>query len=218
MSRAPGGEKELRCDQAVFAIGHSARDTMAMLYVVSLPMEQKPFAVGVRIEHPRAWIDRGRYGRFAGHPALGAADYKLSCRPAGGEGVYTFCMCPGRTVVAAASEEGGVVVNGMSAFARDAENSNSALLVGVGPEDFGSRHPLVGIAFRGVWSGRPSFLGGRDYRAPVQMVGDFLAGCPTRAWGEVQPSYEPGVTPADLRECLPEAVVLSLKAALPLLK
>lgn len=215
--QSPGGEKELRCDQAVFAIGHSARDTMAMLYEAGLPMEQKPFAVGVRIEHPRAWIDRGRYGRFAGHPALGAADYKLSCRPAGGRGVYTFCMCPGGTVVAAASEEGGVVVNGMSAFARDAENSNSALLVGVGPEDFGSRHPLAGIAFQRRLERAAFLLGGGDYRAPVQMVGDFLAGRPTRAWGEVQPSYEPGVTPADLRECLPEAVVLSLKAALPLL-
>ena len=213
--RTPSGEEEIRCDQAVLAIGHSARDTVDMLYRSGLPIEPKPFAVGVRIEHPRKWIDRGRYGRFAGHPALGAADYKLSCRPQGQRGVYTFCMCPGGTVVAAASEEGGVVVNGMSEFARDAENSNSALLVGVGPEDYGSDHPLAGIAFQRRMEQAAYRLGGGGYRAPAQRVEDFLVGRPSRAWGEVRPSYEPGVTPVDLRECLPPEVTAALQAALP---
>ena len=180
-------------------------------------MEQKPFAVGVRIEHPRRMINEARYGRFAGHPALGAADYKLSCRPAGRRGVYTFCMCPGGVVVPAASEPGGVVVNGMSEYARDAANSNSALLAGVGSEDYGDPHPLAGVAFQRRLEQAAFRLGGGDYRAPVQLAGDFCKGQPSYSLGEVVPSYQPGVVPCDLRECLPESVADSLRAALPTL-
>ena len=212
----PDGKQEIPCEQAVLAIGHSARDTLEMLHASGVAMEQKPFAVGVRIEHPRAMIDESQYGAFAGHPALGAAEYKLSCRPQGQRGVYTFCMCPGGVVIAAASEEGGVVVNGMSEYARDARNSNSALLVGVGPEDYGSDDPLAGVAFQRRIERAAFALGGGDYRAPAQLAGDFLAGRPSTRLGEVEPSYLPGVTPADLRECLPAFVCGSLRAALPL--
>ena len=211
------GTKELPCRQMVLAIGHSARDTAQMLYERGLPMEQKPFAVGVRIEHPRVMIDKSQYGSAAGHPALGAADYKLSCRPDGGRGVFTFCMCPGGVVMAAASEEGGVAVNGMSEHARDAVNSNSALLVGVEPTDFGSEQPLAGFAFQRKMEQAAYRLGGGDYRAPAQLVGDFLADKASSVLGEVQPSYQPGVTLTDLRECLPAFVTGSLKAALPML-
>lgn len=207
--------EELSCSHAVFAIGHSARDTVEMLHRRGLPMEKKPFAVGVRIEHPRAWIDRARYGAAAGHPALGAADYKLACHLKDGHGVYTFCMCPGGVVIAAASEEGGVAVNGMSEFARNAENSNSALLVGVTPEDMPGVSPLAGIALQREMEQAAYVLGGGDYRAPVQLVGDFLGDRPSVLLGDVRPSYTPGVTPADLRACLPGFVADSLKAALP---
>ena len=213
----PEGERELECAFAILAIGHSARDTLEMLCRRGLRMEQKPFAVGVRIEHPRRMIDEARYGRFAGHPALGAADYKLSCRPAGGRGVYTFCMCPGGVVVPAASEPGGVVVNGMSEYARDAANSNSALLVGVGPEDYGDPHPLAGVAFQRRLEQAAFRLGGGGYRAPAQLAGDFLRGRASSALGEVEPSYRPGTTLCDLRECLPGFVADSLRAALPAL-
>lgn len=209
------GTEELSCSHAVFAIGHSARDTVEMLYRRGIPLEKKPFAVGVRIEHPRTMIDRARYGKQAGHPALGAADYKLACHLKDGRGVYTFCMCPGGVVIAAASEEGGVAVNGMSEFARNAENSNSALLVGVSPEDMPGASPLAGIALQRQMERTAYALGGGSYRAPVQLVGDFLQDRPSAALGEVRPSYTPGVTPADLRECLPPFVAASLKAALP---
>ncbi len=213
---SPAGEAEIPCERAILAVGHSARDTMAMLCRRGLPMEQKPFAVGVRVEHPRVMIDKSQYGTAAGHPALGAADYKLSVRPAGGRGVYTFCMCPGGVVMAAASEEGGVAVNGMSEHARDARNSNSALLVGVEPPDFGDGHPLAGFAFQRQMEQAAFRLGGGDYHAPAQLVGDFLAGRGSTALGDVQPSYLPGVTLTDLRECLPSFVSQSLKEALPL--
>ncbi len=211
----PQGVQELDCDRVILAIGHSARDTFAMLYERGVPMEQKAFAVGVRIEHPRRQIDESQYGRFAGHPALGAAEYKLSCRPGNSRGVYTFCMCPGGEVVAAASEFGGLVVNGMSGHARDAENSNSALLVGVGPEDFGSDHPLAGVTFQRHLEQEAFRMGGGTYRAPVQLVEDFLHDRASRTLGEVRPSYLPGVELADLRGCLPPAVVAALQAALP---
>ena len=213
---APEGEREIPCNHVILAIGHSARDTAEMLCRRGLPMEQKPFAVGVRVEHPRTMIDKSQYGPAAGHPALGAADYKLSCRPDGGRGVYSFCMCPGGTVVAAASEEEMVAVNGMSVFARDAANSNSALLVGVEPADFGSDHPLAGFAFQREMERAAYTLGGGGYRAPAQLVGDFLADRASAGAGEVTPSYQPGVTWCDLRECLPAFVASSLKAALPL--
>ncbi len=208
--------EEIGCEQAIFAIGHSARDTFEMLYRRGVRMEQKPFAVGVRIEHPREMVDRSQYGTFAGHPALGAADYRLSVQPPGERGVYTFCMCPGGEVVAAASEEGGVVTNGMSVFARDARNSNSAVLVGVGPADFPSGHPLSGVQFQRELEQAAFRLGGGGYRAPAQLVGDFLQGCPSAAIGDVEPSYRPGVTLCDLHECLPAAVTRPLRAALPL--
>ncbi len=212
----PDGEKEFPCEHAIFAIGHSAGDTAQMLYDAGVPMQQKPFAMGVRIEHPRAMIDKSQYGAFAGHPALGAADYKLSCRPDGKRGVYTFCMCPGGEVVAAASADGQLVVNGMSAHARDAENSNSALLVGVGPEDFESEHPLSGFALQRKWEQAAFLCGGRNFHAPAQLVGDFLCDRVSVRLGDVNPSYRPGVTLCDLRACLPPIVAQSLKAALPL--
>lgn len=212
----PEGIKEIETDRVIFAIGHSARDTMAMLCERGLPMEQKPFAIGVRIEHPRTMIDRSQYGRFAGHPALGAADYKLSCRPAGLRGVYTFCMCPGGVVIAAASEKNELAVNGMSEFARDAENSNSAVLVGVGPGDYGSDHPLAGVELQRRIERAAFVLGGGGYRAPVQLVGDFLAGRVSKALGDIRPSYLPGVTLADLHECLPGFIAESLAAGLPI--
>ena len=210
------GDKEIPCRHAIFAIGHSARDTAEMLYRHGLPMEQKPFAVGVRIEHPREMIDKSQYGPAAGHPALGAADYKLSCTPDGGRGVYTFCMCPGGVVIAAASEEGGVAVNGMSENARDAINSNSALLVGVTPADFGSDHPLAGFQLQRKMEQAAYVLGGSNYHAPAQLVGDFMANRASVGAGDVVPSYLPGVTWTDLRECLPTFVASSLKDALPI--
>ena len=213
---SPDGEEELACEHVILAIGHSARDTMAMLHRRGLPMTQKPFAVGVRIEHPREMIDKRQYGPVAGHAALGAADYKLNARPDGARGVYTFCMCPGGVVIAAASEEGGVVVNGMSEHARDAKNSNSALLVGVEPSDFGSDHPLAGFDFQRRMEQAAYCLGGGDYRAPAQLVGDFLRKRASTQWGDVQPSYLPGVTLCDLHECLPSFVSHSLREALPL--
>lgn len=211
----PQGEEELPCEAAILAIGHSARDTMQMLCNRGLKAEQKSFAVGVRIEHPREMIDRSQYGKAVSHPALGAADYKLSCRTAQGRGVYSFCMCPGGVVIAAASEEGGVVVNGMSEFARDARNSNSALLVGVSPDDMVGEHPLAGVALQRDMERAAFRLGGGNYRAPAQTVGDFLAARETIAFGDVIPSYDPGVRGADLHGCLPPFVASALKEALP---
>lgn len=213
--RTERGDEQLDCDRVILAIGHSARDTLASLLENGVPMEQKPFAVGVRIEHPREFIDRSQYGAAAGHPALGAADYKLNIPLPEGRGVYTFCMCPGGEVIAAASEEGGVAVNGMSVFARDARNSNSALLVGVTPDDLPDAHPLAGIALQREMEKAAFALGGGNYHAPVQLVGDFCADRASRALGDVLPSYRPGVTPTDLRECLPAFVAQSLKTALP---
>ncbi len=208
-----GGET-LRTDCAVLAVGHSARDTFALLDGAGIALASKPFSIGVRVEHPQKWLDGAQYGRFAGHPALGAADYKLSARLADGRGAYTFCMCPGGVVVAAASEAGGVVTNGMSAFLRDGENANSALLVDVRPEDFGAGGPLSGIAFQREWERRAYDVGGGGYRAPAQRVSDFLAGRASRALGDVQPSYLPGVTPGDLRACLPAFVAEALREAI----
>ncbi|MBQ4616794.1 MAG: FAD-dependent oxidoreductase [Clostridia bacterium] len=212
---AQDGEEELACDTAILAIGHSARDTMQMLVDRGVQAEQKPFAVGVRIEHPREMIDRSQYGKFASHKALSAADYKLSCRLQDGRGVYSFCMCPGGVVIAAASEEGGVCVNGMSEFARDAANSNSALLVGVSPADLEGDDPLAGVALQRRMEQAAFRLGGGAYRAPSQTVGDFLAHRQTTVFEEVVPSYLPGVTGADLHECLPSFVSASLAEALP---
>lgn len=212
---SPAGTEGLPCDHVILAIGHSARDTLEALRKSGVPMEQKPFAVGVRIEHPRELIDRSQYGAAAGHAALGAADYKLNVPLPNNRGVYTFCMCPGGEVIAAASEEGGVVVNGMSTFARDARNSNSALLVGVAPSDLPSDDVLAGVALQRQMEHAAFALGGGDYRAPVQLVGDLCAGRASHTLGDVEPSYKPGVTPSDLRECLPAFVSESLRIALP---
>lgn len=214
--RPDGMEFELATDDIVLAVGHSARDTFEMLHALGVRMSQKPFSIGARIEHRQALIDRAQYGRAAGHPALGAADYKLSAHLPNGRAAYTFCMCPGGQVVAAASEAGGVVVNGMSYFARDGENANSALLISVGPGDFGGDDPLAGVRFQREWERRAFLAGGGDYRAPAQLAGDFLARRPSRAGGDVQPTYRPGVTYTSLDECLPAFVTDSLRQALPL--
>ena len=177
-------------------------------------MEPKPFAMGVRIEHPRDFIDRSQYGSFAGHPVLGAASYKLVCHTPDGRGVYTFCMCPGGEVIAAASQPGGVVTNGMSLHARDGENSNAALLVGVRPEDFGDSHPLSGFVLQRSIEKAAFRAGGGDFRAPAQRVEDFLKDRETAAFGSVVPSYRPGVTPADLRAVLPPFITENLKTGL----
>ena len=199
----------------ILGLGNSARDTFDMLYNKGVKMEQKAFSMGVRIEHPQNIIDRCQYGKNAGNPKLGAADYKLVHHCKNGRGAYTFCMCPGGLVVASVSETNGVVTNGMSYFSRDEQNANSALLVDVKPIDFGRNHPLAGIDFQRVWEKKAWELGGMCYHAPVQKVGDFLKGIPSTEAGEVMPTYKPGVCWTDISKCLPDYVVKSLKEALP---
>ncbi len=212
-----GVEKDFETDSVILAIGHSARDTVKMLYGKGIQMIQKPFSVGARIEHPRTLIDKAQYGDFAGHPALGAADYKLACHGEHERGAYTFCMCPGGTVVAATSESGAVVVNGMSEYARDGENSNSALLVNVYPEDFPSDHVLSGFDLQREMEQRAFLLGGGDYKAPCQLVGDFLAGRKSTELSYVKPSYPLGVTPSDIRLVLPKKVTDTMADAIVLM-
>lgn len=209
-----GHEEDFQTDTVLLCTGHSARDTVATLYEHGVKMMQKPFSVGARIEHPREFIDKAQYGKFAGHPALGAADYKLACHPEHGRGAYTFCMCPGGTVVNAASEEGGIVVNGMSEYGRDAENSNSALLVGIEPENFGSDHPLAGIELQRKIERAAFAAGGGDYTAPAQLVGDFLADRPSVKLGAVKPSCPTGVALGDIRKILPKKVTDTYAQAL----
>lgn len=195
----------------VLAIGHSARDTFEMLYgKACIPMEPKPFSVGARIEHRAETINRAQYGAFAESPHLGAADYKLNVHLENGRGVYTFCMCPGGYVVGAASEENGVVTNGMSEFARDGGNSNAALLVGVTPEDFGSAHPLAGVEFQRSIERAAFVAGGGTYDAPCQRVDDFLERRPTADFGAVRPTYRPGVAPGSLYGVLPDFICDSM--------
>ena len=213
----PEGSYRLPARQLILALGHSARDTVEMLYDRGLSMEAKPFAVGVRIEHLQSHIDAVQYKEYAGHPALPVSTYKLSCHLPGGRSVFSFCVCPGGEVVAAASERERTVTNGMSEYARDGENINGGLLVNVTPEDFGSGHPLAGIAFQRKLESAAYALGGGDYRAPAQRVGDFLAGRPSVGPGRVHPSYRPGVTWTDLRRCLPPFVADTIAGALPLL-
>ncbi|MBR5010834.1 MAG: hypothetical protein IKY06_09345 [Clostridia bacterium] len=198
---------------AVFlCLGHSARDSFEMLYRLGVPMARKPFSIGARIEHPQVWLNRAQYGSFAAHPALGQADYKLSARCPDGRGVYTFCMCPGGQVIASASEEGGVVTNGMSVFARDGVNCNAALLTDVRPEDFPeSAGVLAGMEFQRFWERAAYEAGGGSYTAPCQRVGDLLSGRPSKSAGDVLPSYRPGVNWTDLKLCLPEYAVNNLK-------
>ena len=196
------------------AVGHSARDTFEMLHVEAVAMQAKPFSIGVRIEHPQSLIDRARFGANAGNPALGAADYRLVHHAGNGRDVYSFCMCPGGTVVAAASEPGRLVTNGMSQYSRNERNANAGIVVGVTPADYPDG-PLAGVAFQRHWEKRAFVAGGGNYAAPGQRVGDFLAGRPSTALGSVVPSYRPGVTPADLSDCLPDFAVAAIREALP---
>lgn len=211
------GEQELPAESVILAIGHSARDTFESLLAGGITLVQKPFSIGARIEHPQGLINASQYGAAASHPALGAADYKLALHLPGGRSVYTFCMCPGGTVVAAASEPDSVVTNGMSYYARDGVNANSALLVGVGPEDFGSEHPLAGMFLQREIERRAFVLGGRSGKAPCQTVGDLLSGRASGKLGVVEPSYKPGVVPCDLAELLPAPLIGAMREALPLL-
>ncbi|MDP9119933.1 MAG: NAD(P)/FAD-dependent oxidoreductase [Acidobacteriota bacterium] len=209
-----GGRRHLAADRVILAVGHSARDTFEMLLRRGVYIEAKPFSVGLRIEHPQALIDRCRFGAQAGHPMLGAADYKLVHHCRNGRSVYSFCMCPGGTVVAAASEPGRVVTNGMSQYSRDERNANSGIVVGVTPADY-PEGPLAGIDFQRVWEERAFELGGSTYEAPGQLVGDFLEGRPSTGFGSVLPSYRPGVRLGDLRPSLPEYVVAAIREAIP---
>jgi hypothetical protein len=220
----------LRADQVVLAVGHSARDTFEMLHRLGVAMQAKPFSVGFRIEHPQSLVDRARFGPSAGHPILGAADYKLVHHASNGRSVYSFCMCPGGTVVAATSEPQRVVTNGMSQYSRNERNANAGIVVGIAPEDYrqdcGASGPvpaLDGIAFQRFWESRAYELGGGGYVAPGQLVGDFVAArhgkALAREFGRVQPSYTPGVRLTDLAEpgrgSLPDAVLAAIREALP---
>ncbi len=202
-------------DHVVLAIGHSARDTFEMLHERGVYIEAKPFSIGFRVEHPQELIDQARYGPHAGNKLLGAADYKLVHHCQNGRAVYSFCMCPGGLVVAAASEPGRLVTNGMSQYARDEQNANAAIVVGITPEDFPSDHPLAGIALQRRLEEGAFKLAGNTYNAPVQRVGDFLAGRPTTAIGAVKPSYRPGVTPSDLGTALPDYAITAIREAMP---
>ena len=234
---ASGTTHELRTDHVVMALGHSARDTFAMLYQRGVHMEAKPFSVGFRIEHPQGVIDRARWGRHAGHPLLGAADYKLVHHASNGRTAYSFCMCPGGTVVAATSEAGRVVTNGMSQYSRNERNANAGMVVGIDPQDYprdpaafaaqlgathgvetlgaDQHHPLAGIVLQRQLESNAYVLGGSNYSAPAQLVGDFIAGRASQALGGVEPSYQPGVALVDLRAALPSYATEALREALP---
>ena len=205
----------LETEHVVLAVGHSARDTFEMLHDRGVHVEAKPFSIGFRIEHPQSWIDRALFGPCAGHPDLGAAAYSLSHHCANGRAVYSFCMCPGGTVVAATSEPQRVVTNGMSQYSRNERNANSGFVVGISPADYPSAHPLAGIALQRELESRAFVAGGGDYYAPAQRVGDFLAGRASSALGEVAPSYRPGVRPTDLAAIMPDYVIEAMREALP---
>jgi uncharacterized FAD-dependent dehydrogenase len=237
LDQATGQTHELEARHVVMALGHSARDTFAMLHARGVHMQAKPFSVGFRIEHPQGVIDRARWGRHAGHPLLGAADYKLVHHASNGRTAYSFCMCPGGTVVAATSEPGRVVTNGMSQYSRNERNANAGMVVGIDPQDYptdpaafeaqlgatygvetlknGAHHPLSGIVLQRQLEANAYVLGGGNYNAPGQLVGDFIAGRASQALGSVEPSYKPGVTPCDLREALPGYATEALREALP---
>ena len=206
-----GAVSTIETSSLILASGHSARDVFELLYSENITLSQKSFSVGVRAEHLRTDIDRAMYGGFARHPALKAADYKLAVHLPNGRTLYTFCMCPGGYVMAASSEEGRLAVNGMSCFARDAENSNSALLVNVGPEDYGSDHPLAGMYFQRKLEEKAFAAGGGDYHAPVSLLGDFMNGRVSEKLGKVRPSYRPGVRFARPEDYLPGFVCDSLR-------
>jgi uncharacterized FAD-dependent dehydrogenase len=201
-------------DHVVLAIGHSARDTFEMIHARGIYIEPKPFSIGFRIEHPQSLIDACRLGPNAGHPVLGAADYKLVYHAGNGRSVYSFCMCPGGTVVAAASEPGRVVTNGMSQYSRNERNANAGIVVGITPNDYPG-HPLAGMEFQRQWESRAFELGGGNYDAPGQLVGDFIANRPSTAFGSVIPSYKPGVKLGDLNPSLPTYAIEAIREALP---
>ena len=205
----------LEAEQVVLAVGHSARDTFDMLHAAGVHVEAKPFSIGVRIEHPQSWIDRARFGVDAGNPILGAAEYHISHHCRNGRTVYSFCMCPGGTVVAATSEEGRVATNGMSQYSREERNANSGFVVGIDPARDYPGDPLAGIAFQRQWESAAFVAGGSNYHAPAQRVGDFLAGRPSTTLGSIVPSYRPGVTPTDLAQCLPDYAVEAMREAIP---
>ena len=207
--------EQLAADHVVLALGHSARDTFEMLHARGVHIEAKPFSIGVRIEHPQSVIDRARFGPSAGHPILGAADYRLVHHARNGRSVYSFCMCPGGTVVAATSEAGRVVTNGMSQYSRNERNANAGLVVAIDPERDYPGGPLAGIAFQRHWEARAYVAGGSSYQAPGQTVGDFLAGRASTELGSIVPSYKPGVTLTDLTQCLPAFAVEAMREALP---
>jgi uncharacterized FAD-dependent dehydrogenase len=229
LNQASGATSELRADHVVMALGHSARDSFQMLHARGAPMEAKPFSIGFRAEHPQSLVDRARWGRHAGHPALGAAEYRLVHHASNGRSVYSFCMCPGGTVVAATSEPGRVVTNGMSQYSRAERNANSGIVVGITPADFpteyhhievpaaaqGKPHPLAGIELQRRLESAAFALGGGNYSAPGQLLGDFLAGRPSTQLGEVQPSYQPGVHLTDLSGLLPGYAIAAMREAFP---
>ncbi|MBY0454929.1 MAG: FAD-dependent oxidoreductase [Burkholderiaceae bacterium] len=237
LDQASGQSSELRTDHVVMALGHSARDTFAMLYQRGVAMQAKPFSVGFRIEHPQGVIDRARWGRHAGHALLGAADYKLVHHASNGRTAYSFCMCPGGTVVAATSEVGRVVTNGMSQYSRNERNANAGMVVGIDPQDYprdprafdvalgasygaealtaDQQHPLAGMVLQRQLESNAYVLGGSDYSAPGQLVGDFIAGRASKTLGSVEPSYQPGVALGDLHTALPSYAIQALREALP---
>ncbi|HWI86469.1 MAG TPA: NAD(P)/FAD-dependent oxidoreductase [Sphingomonas sp.] len=208
-------DEEMETSHVILAVGHSARETFAMLHERGVHIEAKPFSIGVRIEHPQSWIDQARFGACARHPDLGAAAYTLSHHCADRRTVYSFCMCPGGRVVAATSEPGRVVTNGMSQYSRAEFNANSGLVVGIEPDRDYPGHPLAGIALQRDLEARAFVAGGSNYAAPAQLLGDFLAGRTSTALGAVTPSYRPGVQLTDLGACLPDYVVAAIQEALP---
>ena len=217
-----GETYELPSKQAVLALGHSSRDTFAMLHERGVYMQAKPFSIGFRIEHPQGLIDKARWGRHAGHPSLGAAEYRLVHHASNGRAVYSFCMCPGGTVVAATSEPERVVTNGMSQYSRNERNANSGIVVGITPEDFpgermanGEVHPLAGVVLQRALESNAYVLGGKTYEAPGQKLGDFLANTPSTELGSVQPSYKPGVHLTNLDTALPAYAIAAIREALP---
>ena len=214
LDQATGQTHELRADNVVLALGHSSRDTFAMLHERGVHVEAKPFSIGFRVEHPQGLIDRARWGRHAGDPSLGAAEYKLVHHASNGRSVYSFCMCPGGTVVAATSEAGRVVTNGMSQYSRNERNANAGIVVGIDPRDY-PENPLAGIDLQRRLESHAYELGGSSYEAPGQLVGDFVAGRPSKALGSIMPSYQPGVLLGDLSSALPGYAIAALREAFP---
>jgi uncharacterized FAD-dependent dehydrogenase len=206
--------EKLPCKTALLGIGHSARDTFQVLHQRGIRISQKPFSMGVRIEHPQEFINQAQYGNFDGYPGLEAADYKLVYHSKNGRSAYTFCMCPGGYVIGATSEKESIAINGMSHYKRDGKNANSALLVNVTPADYDSTHPLAGIDFQRKWEKLAYQIGGKIYYAPVQLIGDFLADKPSTQFGTVMPTYKPNITFAALKNCLPDYVINTLKESL----